>query len=1501
MFCLGVLSDVVFSTCPLEEQTNGSAVTSARGQKFAIDSERKNLYITGPDGRSIYFVTGGAGGTRKVLDFDLPDFAADLKGHIASIQFIPDSDSLCIAFSNGDIVLLPCQDYDPSSISEDAIVGTVESGIVAMEWSPDRELFALITARTEPRAQGVLQLWTTSNYYWYLSLELSAPQGMVSGFQWDEEEPAKLYVAFDSMFSPLEKVLTLPSGGLIRIITLSQDVLHSASLSPDTPRTLAVIDGQKLNLTPFRYLNIPPPMYACDTPKLPSPALNEDVSKTMYPKVQARKAGVSTSRYKGKSSPLVNGRISQATEKQNKVCTAIQKALLAVNERKYITSILTADAKKLPPDLEGAMLRVKEFRDNFPEEAENAVKYLIFIADVDRLYDVALGMYDFALVMLVAQHSQKDPREYLPFLAELQKLPKYKQRFAIDDHLERRGKALTNLALDVKAQNKEEAETLFAKLLDYCSKYELHATAVDIFKDEPARLKPILCAFGDNLRSKADFVEAGLAYYMADEKSLALDAFKTAVSWEETLSIAYELPYSAADIAALAQELAGFSYCFVERGRVDRSLENDDVRYYLHGHIAPYWADWIIITPVCTVIKNRRKHERRRLAGKEGGVYEEEFLVTSLNNAVVKSNSLRVDIKSLTKALLQFGFIQQAGELQDTFRSLLDTIKNGMEGVFDNLTPAVESVEAEKLRVMSELGTIPKPPPQANAWPKRNPEQTDEPRDLRAAKWAVKFPAPATFSDDSFSFSMLSLDSVKIVCYMDETTLPCDELLSLFPTTPFHLPPADIFHKVPPSLRQKIALSARKINPLQELDLDEIHEGPEKDLDANGASEESIRNVDNGGFLSIPQLPQLNNTWRISVASSLLGGANDEMKVPSNDVVNKLTRNSIMAFKKGNPRASILMPITPGSLLGSEAPPMPMPSERNPSSTLTINPPKDGRNSPQASFTRSDMPQTAENATSLQPLSQQQVDNRISIASSVSNYSAFDQRLGPLPTASGRDTPRGGVPTALQQFRQQKEEEEERKLQQLTSQMSVASLGLPGSARGAEDVKRMLSRAGSELANEDGYGAWSNGPRDLEKPSGFELLRRAILAPTLQLNQPDLLQYIKSLSSVELGKVQRKIHAGALQSRTKSAYSAAIEVDRYMVDFKKLEVSVGVTAIDSLTLVSKTSEARFRFVFEQMNDERYDIELDPPSGVLTPAEVNLVIVLEVEKSAIPPTFTRATEANNPYLDVLSNPYSPSAASNVAQQPINQAASAEIPVTSALTAPPTAGQGPPYHNPSSPSMPTTTSAPPPQVSGGSTGRGQKAIINVMELDLVDDMIISGFPHRVPRDLALLRGALMASDGFSVDGIFGQRGTDNEMRSIVFRLKQGQQITDGDPYSIATCIQYFFRDSQHPLLGEIPSYLILGAYDEETAWEALKEVSPRTFDVLTWVLDLMADVVYYEGQNGMGARNICTTWAPHLYNNVGPNRVDQKTFIQVSMQLAPFVGMLLARRMMELDEF
>lgn len=76
---------------------------------------------------------------------------------------------------------------------------------------------------------------------------------------------------------------------------------------------------------------------------------------------------------------------------------------------------------------------------------DEGLRHLLYIVDVNELFDVALGTYDFDLVLMVAEKSQKDPKEYLPFLNELKKLEENYRKYKIDLYLKRYKKALPSI------------------------------------------------------------------------------------------------------------------------------------------------------------------------------------------------------------------------------------------------------------------------------------------------------------------------------------------------------------------------------------------------------------------------------------------------------------------------------------------------------------------------------------------------------------------------------------------------------------------------------------------------------------------------------------------------------------------------------------------------------------------------------------------------------------------------------------------------------------------------------------------------------------------------------------------------------------------------------------------------------------------------------------------------------------------------------------------------
>jgi elongator complex protein 1 len=201
-----------------------------------------------------------------------------------------------------------------------------------------------------------------------------------------------------------------------------------------------------------------------------------------------------------------------------------------------------------PPDLGSAMAKILDTKEKQGiDKAEAALKYLIFLADVNQLYDFALGVYDFPLVLMVAQHSQKDPREYLPFLNELQKLEKYYQRFTIDDYLSRHESALNNIAL--------AGEEHFDEALEYTKKHKLYTHAMDVFKSNNTQYLRVLVAFAEYLVDRNEFEEAGMLYVLANQKPLALQAYRQGCMWREALSLARELEMDDSLVKDLAQEL----------------------------------------------------------------------------------------------------------------------------------------------------------------------------------------------------------------------------------------------------------------------------------------------------------------------------------------------------------------------------------------------------------------------------------------------------------------------------------------------------------------------------------------------------------------------------------------------------------------------------------------------------------------------------------------------------------------------------------------------------------------------------------------------------------------------------------------------------------------------------------------------------------------------------------------------------------------------------------
>ncbi|XP_034546427.1 elongator complex protein 1-like [Notolabrus celidotus] len=265
----------------------------------------------------------------------------------------------------------------------------------------------------------------------------------------------------------------------------------------------------------------------------------EDTTSIMYPRPEGGLI---------QTPPAVSGQ-----KKVDVVCDAFKSAMESMDPNKFFLSILTAHVKKTVPELETALQKVHELRVNPPEapdavSAEEALKYLLFLVNVNDLYEHSLGTYDFDLVLMVAEKSQKDPKEYLPFLNMLKSLELNYQRYTIDKHLKRYKKALHHLS--------KCGEEHFSEALQLVKEQKLYTEALRLYAADSIHYKALSCVYAEHLVEQQQAEQAGLLLWRCGELASALQAFTSSSSWRNAICVAQQIPLPPDQLALLARDLA---------------------------------------------------------------------------------------------------------------------------------------------------------------------------------------------------------------------------------------------------------------------------------------------------------------------------------------------------------------------------------------------------------------------------------------------------------------------------------------------------------------------------------------------------------------------------------------------------------------------------------------------------------------------------------------------------------------------------------------------------------------------------------------------------------------------------------------------------------------------------------------------------------------------------------------------------------------------------------
>ncbi|GME73990.1 unnamed protein product [Ambrosiozyma monospora] len=224
----------------------------------------------------------------------------------------------------------------------------------------------------------------------------------------------------------------------------------------------------------------------------------------------------------------------QGKEKISKICDAVLNVLLTPQyKQKYMQTIITAYACQHPPKTKEALELIASFTNEI--ETEKTVQHLCFLLDVLKLYNISLSTYNIPLTLVIAQQSQMDPKEYLPFLQNLHVQTDLRKKFLIDTHLKNFEKALDSLI----QMSPEESENLDDEILSYIVDHALYKHAMKLYHNkDKEKFKAVQKAHADYLHSSQIYSEAAATYEQLGYFEDALECYIMANKWHEALMLA---------------------------------------------------------------------------------------------------------------------------------------------------------------------------------------------------------------------------------------------------------------------------------------------------------------------------------------------------------------------------------------------------------------------------------------------------------------------------------------------------------------------------------------------------------------------------------------------------------------------------------------------------------------------------------------------------------------------------------------------------------------------------------------------------------------------------------------------------------------------------------------------------------------------------------------------------------------------------------------------------
>ncbi|CAM8991350.1 unnamed protein product [Rhodiola kirilowii] len=170
------------------------------------------------------------------------------------------------------------------------------------------------------------------------------------------------------------------------------------------------------------------------------------------------------------------------------------------------------------------------------------------------------------------------------------------------------------------------------------------------------------------------------------------------------------------------------------------------------------------------------------------------------------------------------------------------------------------------------------------------------------------------------------------------------------------------------------------------------------------------------------------------------------------------------------------------------------------------------------------------------------------------------------------------------------------------------------------------------------------------------------------------------------------------------------------------------------------------------------------------------------------------------------------------------------------------------------------------------------------------------YSIPTILLLMQERLYSQGGLKAEGIFRINPENSQENHVRDQLNRGIVPQNMDVHCLAGLIKAWFRELPAGVLDGLSPEQVLKCNSEEESMKLVKQLQPTESALLSWAIDLMADVVEEEEFNKMNARNIAMVFAPNM-----TQMSDPLTALMHAVQVMNFLKTLILKKLREREEF